>query len=226
MLIALTTFSKLYSNNFEFFYEEVSIRNFKETNYVRNYYKGDIFRNDRTVNNLIVIYNFKTAEATVIDTKKKEYKVLPISKFLKDLSDRINGFIRLGKTFVGEINVFYSGETNVRGFNCVKLVDNFGGYYLITTDLVKIKTNFDSKLLNAGGYEYNYSNFAKLFGLKELNLDEKSKEYFFKGYVLEQLGIIKTIFFTETNLSYINKYSFEVDDSVFYPDLSGYRLVK
>ncbi|MCS7298406.1 MAG: hypothetical protein RMJ37_00375 [Spirochaetia bacterium] len=213
--------------NIEFFYEEISIRNFKETNYTRTYIKGNMFRTDRTQNNSIIIYNIDKSEAIVIDTKNREYRVLPIRKWLDELSGRINGFIRFAKTFVGEIKISYSGEfTNVNGFRCVRLVDNFGGYYLITLDLMRIKTNFDSSLLRSAGYEYNYENFSRLFALKELTLDEKSKEYFFKGYVVEQLGVIKTVLFTETNINYIRRFSFEVSDDIFSFDLKGYRYIQ
>lgn len=211
----------------QFFYEEISIRNSKETNYARTYIKGNMFRVERTQNNTIVIYNIDKSEAIVIDTSKKEYRVLPIRKWLDELSGRINGFIRFAKTFVGEIKISYSGEvTNVNGFRCVKLVDNFGGYYLITLDLMRIKTNFDAALLRSAGYEYNYENFSRLFALKELTLDEKSKEFFFKGYVVERLGIVKTIFFTETNINYIRRFGFEVNDDVFSVDLKDYRYVQ
>lgn len=227
-VFSICVFSSYFSYGMlpEFFYEEVSVRNFKETNYVRNYYKGNMFRSDRTFNNSVIIYDLEKKEALVIDTKKREYRIVPLSKFLRELSDRINGFIRLGKTFVGEIKISFTGEfTNIMGYRCAKLVDNFGGYYYVTTDLLHIKTNFDSKLLQASGYEYNYENFSSLFALKELSLDDKSKNYFFRGYVLEQMGIIKTVFFVETNISFVRKIEFKVDDSVFSPDLSGYRKV-
>ncbi|MCX8028967.1 MAG: hypothetical protein N2712_03120 [Brevinematales bacterium] len=227
LLFVLSLVSSNVFADVEIFYEEVSIRNFKETNYIRTYIKGNKFRTDRTQTDNVIIYDFTKSEALVVDTKKKEYRVMPISKWIKELSDRINGFIRLGKTFVGEIKVTFSGEfTNINGYRAAKLVDNFGGYYLITTDLARIKTNFDSSLLRSAGYEYNYENFSRLFALKELTLDDKSKDYFFRGYVLEQMGIIKTVFFTETNLTYIRQIEFSVNDSVFDFDLTGYKLIK
>lgn len=210
----------------EFFYEEISIRNFRETNYVRNYYKGNMFRSERSLDNSIMIYDLEKGEVLIIDTKKKEYRILPLERFMKDLSDKINSFVRLGKVFIGKMKITFTGEfTNIMGYKCAKLVDNFGGYYYVTTDLAYIKTNFDSKLLQKSGYRYNYENFARLFALDELSLDEKSKEYFFRGYFLERMVVMRTMFLVETNFSFVKRIEFRVDDSVFYPDLLGYRKV-
>lgn len=211
----------------EFFYEEMSINSHNETNFSRTYIKYPFAKIERTANKLSVIYNLETGETTVFYNDKKEIKITTISQFLNELSDRINGFIKFGKTFVGEIKLIYTGEkTNIRGFNCVKLVDNFGGYYYITTDLISIKTNFDEKLLKAGGFEYNYDTYSRLFGLKELTVDEKSKYYLMNGYIVEQLGIVKTLFFTQSNYTYTTKVGYKVDNSIFEVKTNGYKIIK
>ncbi|MGB9621675.1 MAG: hypothetical protein ACP5PT_04470 [Brevinematia bacterium] len=227
VILFLLLFSIEIAKASEFFYEEMSIDSYNKTNFSRTYVKYPLAKIERTMNDLVLLYNLENGSATVVNTKKKEVKMTTIYNFLKDLSDRINGFIRFGKTFVGEIKISYSGEkTNIRGFNCVKLVDNFGGYYYITTDLINYKTNFDIKLFNASGIEYNYENFATLFGLKELTLDERSKYYFLNGYSVENLQVIRTVFFVQSNFTYITRVGFKVDDSVFELKTNGYRIIK
>jgi len=207
----------------DLFYEQITIVNDNQTNYTRMYVK--------TNKQLIQMTGMK--RTTLIDLTQNKVFVKEngnvkvynsVSNYLKDTSDRINRVFSLIKTFGVNIKVFSTSEKkNIMGFECVKITNNFGGYYYITLDIAKNTLNeYNSNMLKTAGIEFNIDDFLKIFGLNNMEIEPNIKKYFAFGTFVESLDIIKAPLYYEKRFTYLSKISTnELPESVF--DLSNYK---
>jgi len=207
----------------DLFYEQITIVNDKETNYTRMYVKNNKQITQMTGMKKITLIDL--TQNRVLVKENGNIKIYnSVSDYLKDLLDSINRMFALIKTFGVEIKIFSTSErTNIMGFECVKITNNFGGYYYMTLDIAKNTFNeFNSNMFKTAGIEFNIQNFLKVFGFNNMEIQTNAMKYFVFGTIIESLDIISLPLYYEKRFTYLSKISTsELPESVF--DLSNYK---